>query len=91
MNDFNSTNTPKIHWMNHTAIFAALVALAFIATGGWFGRTMVEKLVTEMAMPVGLLWLLLIALTYGMLVSRQRFMALLTIACLLLLTAFGNQ
>jgi len=52
---------------------------------------MVEKLVTEMAMPVGLLWLLLIALTYGMLVSRQRFMALLTIACLLLLTAFGNQ
>lgn len=91
MNDFNSTNTPKIHWMNHTAIFAALVALAFIVTGGLFGRTMVEKLITEMAMPVGLLWLLLIAVTYATLVSRQRLMSLLAMICLLLLTVFGNQ
>jgi len=71
MNDFNSTNTPKIHWMNHTAIFAALVALAFIVTGGLFGRTMVEKLITEMAMPVGLLWLLLIAVTYATVFGNQ--------------------
>ena len=91
MHDFNSTNSPQIHWMNHTAIFAALVALAFIATGGLFGKTMVEQLITEMAMPLGLLWLLLIAVTYGTLVSRQRFMALLAMTCLLLVTAFGNQ
>lgn len=91
MNDFDSTNTPKIHWISHTAIFAALVALAFIATGGWFGRAMVEKLITEMAMPVGLVWLMLIAVTYAALVSRQRFMAMLAMTCLLLVTLFGNQ
>jgi uncharacterized SAM-binding protein YcdF (DUF218 family) len=91
MNDFNSTNSPKIHWISHTAIFGALVALAFIATGGVFGRTMVEKLITEMVMPLGVLWLLLIAISYGTLVSRQRFMALLTMTSLVLLTVLGNQ
>ena len=91
MHDFNSTNSPRIHWISHTAIFAALVALAFVATGGFFGKTMVEKLITEMAMPLGMVWLLLIAVTYGTLVSRQRFMSLLAITCLLLITVFGNQ
>lgn len=91
MNDFKSTNTPKIHWMSHSAIFAALVALAFIATGGLFGKTMVEKLITALAMPVGLFWLLLIAVTYGTLVARQRFIALLAMTCLLMVTVFGNQ
>ncbi len=91
MNDFNSTKSPQIHWISHTAIFGALVALAFIATGGIFGKTMVEKLITEMVMPLGLLWLLLIAVTYGTLVSRQRFMSLLAITALLLMTVFGNQ
>ncbi len=91
MNDFDSTNSPKIHWMSHTAIFAALVALAFVATGGVFGKTMVEKLITELVMPSGLVWLMLIALTYGLLVSRQRFMGTLALTCLVMLTALGNQ
>ena len=76
--------------MNHTAIFAALVALAFVVTGWLFGRTMVEKLITQMAMPVGFLWLLLIALTYFAFVSRQRFFWVITLICLVTLTMLGN-
>jgi len=91
MNDFNSTNLPKIHWMSHTAIFTALVALAFIATGALFGRTMVEKLITVLVMPLGLVWLMLIAVTYATLVARQRFLATLATTCLALVTVFGNQ
>ena len=77
--------------MSHTAIFAALIALAFITTAGWFGKTMVEKLITDMVMPVGLLWLMLIAVTYAAFVSRQRFMGMLALTSLVLLTTFGNR
>jgi len=77
--------------MSHTAILTSLVALAFVVTGGLFGKTMVEKLLTELVMPSGLVWLMLIAVTYGTLVSRQRFMGTIALICLVAFTTFGNQ
>jgi uncharacterized SAM-binding protein YcdF (DUF218 family) len=91
MNDFNSTNNSKIHWLSHAAIFAAVIALTIIATGGWFGITMVEKLLTRLAMPVGLLWLVMISVTYAAMVSRQRLVGILALIGLVLLTTFGNR
>ncbi len=76
--------------MSHTAIFTALTALAFALTGALFGKTMVEKLITELLMPLGVVWLLLIAVTYAALVVRQRMLGLLAMTCLLLLTGAGN-
>ena len=73
------------------AAFLVVGAIGLGAIALFFGRTMVEKVLTELAAPVGLVWMFLLFQTYLALLFRQGGFAILTIACWLLLTIFGNS
>ena len=51
---------------------------------------MLEKMMTELAMPVGLVWLVLMVMIYFCLLLRQAWPALVGFACWLILTLTGN-
>ena len=52
---------------------------------------MLEKILTTLVMPVGLVWLGLITSTYLLLMSRQKLLGIFSLGCLLIFTLGGNQ
>jgi uncharacterized SAM-binding protein YcdF (DUF218 family) len=71
-----------------TLLFAGTLFLA--AVGMVNGQTMVEKMVTELAMPIGIVWLALLALVYFCLLTKQAWPAVVGFFCWLILTLAGN-
>jgi uncharacterized SAM-binding protein YcdF (DUF218 family) len=65
--------------------------LATAAAGVVNGRTMVEKILTELVCPLGLVWLFLFAIVYFSLLMRLTWPAISTGLCWLLLTVAGNS
>ncbi len=72
-----------------------IVALAVVSAIGamWLliGQHTVEKLLTRLAMPVGLIWLTLIGICITCFVAKRRRLAVVSLLCLLLLTVSGNE
>lgn len=79
-------STLWIHLVSIGAVGALLVA----STGFVGGQDLLEKTLTELASPVGVVWLLLIVLIYFALLFRLGWLACLGIACWSVLTLFGN-
>ena len=52
---------------------------------------MLEKTLTSLVMPIGLVWVGLITLTYLLLISRQKIFGFFSLGCLLAITLGGNQ
>lgn len=52
---------------------------------------MLEKTLTSLVMPIGLVWVGLITLTYLLLISRQKILGFCSLGCLLAITLGGNQ
>ena len=52
---------------------------------------MLEKTLTSLVMPIGLVWVGLITLTYLLLISRQKILGFFSLGCLLAITLGGNQ
>ena len=77
-------------WLRLAGFFV-IVGLALGAVGIFFGKTMVEKLLTAMVAPLGLVWMLLLFHTYTALLFRQGWFALLSLASWLVITVFGNN
>ncbi|MEM7783405.1 MAG: YdcF family protein [Planctomycetota bacterium] len=73
--------------------------LAMVLVGGLFlgsigvisGKTMVEKMVTSLATPTGVVWLTLLVFVYFSLLTRKAGSALIGFFCWLLLTVGGNE
>lgn len=55
------------------------------------GLTLVEKILTELANPLGLVWMLLMLLAYFCFLMRQTWPAIVNLFCWLLLTVAGNS
>lgn len=72
-----------------TLLFIGVIFLG--ATGSIAGTTMVEKMLTALAMPLGIVWLSLIVMVYFSLLTRQAWPALAGSFCLLILTVAGNS
>ncbi len=72
-----------------------IVALAVVSAIGamWLliGQHTVEKLLTRLAMPVGLVWLILIGICITCFVAKRRRLAVVSLLCLTLLTVSGNE
>ena len=81
----------QIRFLAHglTLLFIGVIFMG--AAGSIAGATMVEKMLTDLAMPLGIVWLALIVLVYFSLLSRQAWPALAGFFCLLVLTAAGNS
>ena len=78
-------------------ILTHLLALFFVgvlfagAVGSISGPTMMEKMLTELAMPVGIIWLLLFVMVYFCLLTRQAWPAVVGLICWLFLSVAGND
>ena len=75
----------------HFAAIALIIGLMIGATGLVGGQALFEKTLTELAAPVGVVWLLLMLLIYFTLLFRHGWLALIGIVCWAVLTLFGNS
>lgn len=80
----------KSFWKS-IAILLLLAVTIFAILGYLGGITMLEKTLTSLVMPIGLVWVGLIPLTYLLLLSRQKILGFLSLGCLLAITLGGNQ
>jgi uncharacterized SAM-binding protein YcdF (DUF218 family) len=80
----------KSFWKS-IAILLLLAVTTFAILGYLGGITMLEKTLTSLVMPIGLVWVGLITLTYLLLISRQKILGFFSLGCLLAITLGGNQ
>lgn len=73
------------------ALFLGLCGSLAVGAAGAGGKTMLEKSLTDLASPIGLLWLMLMLMVYFCLVHRQAWPATVGFCCWLVLTACGNS
>lgn len=81
------SNQIKAHLLALTAIGGLIIGTAGMASG----QTLVEKILTELANPLGLVWMLLMLLSYFSFLMRQIWPAMVSLCCWLLLTVAGNS
>ena len=81
-------STPRVLPHLVSLMWFGFVALAVVY--GLAGRTMLEKTLTSLATPVGLVWLVLIAIGWWLIRSKRRGTAAVIFATWLLLTLSGN-
>lgn len=86
-----STSPGRFWFVRHTVVIAAVASLFVGGVGVVSGGTMVEKLLTALASPLGLVWLGLMLTMYFCLLLRQGWPALACFVLWLLLTLGGNQ
>lgn len=80
----------KFRFVPHLFLLAFLGAL-FVGLAGFVsGGTMVEKMLTGLASPVGFVWLALMGMVYFCMLLRQTWPAMIGLLCWLVLTAGGN-
>ena len=91
MNQIDSPHRTSVSLFRTLAFSVGLIAVVFSTTWAAFGRTMVEKLATELLMPVGLIWMMLIVAVGVCFMARQRAACFFSLAALVLLTVAGNS
>jgi len=80
----------RFKYLPHLLLLAFVGAIFCAIVGAVAGMTMLEKLLTSLAMPVGILWLLLLITIYFCLINRNAWPATMCFICWLLLTIAGN-
>ncbi len=83
--------TSRFRFLPHVLLLGFLGALFVGGAGVVSGPTMVEKLMTSLVSPVGLIWIGLMLLIYFCILNRQGWPAFAGFVCWLLLTIAGNQ
>ena len=81
----------QLRFLRHILLLGLIGCLLVGTTGLVSGPTMVEKLLTVLATPVGFLWLGLIAMIYFCAITRMIWPAIAGFLCWLILTIGGNQ
>jgi uncharacterized SAM-binding protein YcdF (DUF218 family) len=81
----------RLRVVRHILLLGFMGTLFIGSLGLVSGPTMVEKLLSSLAMPVGIVWVLLILLVYFCLLTRQAWPAIAGFCCWLVLTVAGNQ
>lgn len=75
----------------HALLLLAIGAIFLGAVSAVAGPTMAEKMLTDLAMPTGLIWLTLMVMIYFCLLNRQKWPAMAGMFCWLILTLAGNS
>jgi len=81
----------RFKYLPHVLLLLFVAAIFCSIVGVVATPTMLEKLVTALAMPLGVLWLLLLVTMYFCLVNRNSWPAIMCFVCWLLLTVGGNK
>lgn len=81
----------RFKYLPHLLLLAFVGAIFCAIVGAVAGMTMLEKLLTALVMPVGILWLLLLVTIYFCLINRNAWPAIMCFVCWLVLTIAGNS
>ena len=81
----------RFRYLPHLLLLAFVAAIFCAIVGVVAGMTMLEKLLTGLAMPIGILWLMLLVTIYFCLINRSSWPAIMCFACWLVLTVAGNS
>ena len=84
------STTPRFQFTRHLLFPFVVASLCLGAAYLAFGITVVEKSLSELAMPVGFVWLALIMWVYISLSLKQRITSVIAAACLAIIWCFGN-
>ncbi len=88
--DRGGDGNARFRYLPHLLLLAFVGAIFCAVVGAVAGMTMLEKLLTALAMPVGILWLFLLVTIYFCLINRNAWPATMCFICWLLLTVAGN-
>lgn len=80
----------KYRHLGHLLLLILIAGLFCTGAGLISGKAMVEKLIAAVLSPVGIVWLILILVTYFSLLNRRGWSAFSAITCLLIVTIGGN-
>ena len=80
----------RFRYVPHLLLLFFVAAIFCAIVGAVAGMTMLEKLLTALAMPTGILWLMLLVTIYFCLINRNSWPAIMCFACWLFLTVAGN-
>ena len=81
----------RFRYVPHLLLMGFVGAVFCAIVGAVAGMTMLEKLLTGLVMPVGILWLLLLVTIYFCLINRSSWPAFMCFLCWLFLTVAGNS
>lgn len=84
------TDGKRPRFFAHGLSLVFVGALSLAAVGAISGQTMIEKTLTSLAMPVGVVWLALMVMVYFCLLLKQSWPAIVGTICWLVLTIAGN-
>ncbi len=80
----------RFRYLPHLLLLAFVGAVFCAIVGAVAGMTMLEKLLTSLVMPVGIIWLFLLVTIYFCLINRTAWPAIMCFVCWLFLTVAGN-
>ena len=90
--DFGYDSVRPMAWYSkHLLALGGAATALFLLVEFFAGRTMLEKSLTSLASPIGVVWLMLFVWVYFSLMRRRIRQAVFGMVCWLLLTAAGNQ
>lgn len=81
----------RFRYVPHLLLMGFVGAIFCAIVGAVAGMPMLEKLLTALAMPIGILWLLLLITIYFCLINRNAWPAMMCFLCWLFLTVAGND
>jgi uncharacterized SAM-binding protein YcdF (DUF218 family) len=81
----------RFKYLPHMLLLLFVGAIFCAIVGAVAGPTMLEKLLTALVMPVGILWLLLLVTIYFCLINRNAWPATMCFLCWLIMTISGNS
>jgi uncharacterized SAM-binding protein YcdF (DUF218 family) len=88
--DLEGKRPGRLRYFAHGLGLVCTGAIVFASAGAISGRTMIEKMMTDLVMPLGLVWAGLLLIVYFCFLMRQWWPAIIGLACWLVLTLAGN-
>lgn len=80
-----------LRYFAHCLLLGFVGAVFLTGVGVISGQTMIEKMLTELLMPAGMVWVLLMVMVYFCFLSRQAWPALIGLTAWVVLTLGGNS
>lgn len=81
----------RFRYLPHVLLLGFVGAIFCAVVGVVAGQTMLEKLLTTLAMPLGIVWLALLVMVYFCLINRQAWPAIIGFLCWIFITLAGNS
>lgn len=81
----------RFRYLPHLLLLGFIATVFCVVVGAVAGQTMLEKLLTTLAMPLGVVWMALLVMVYFCLINRQAWPAIIGFLCWVFVSLAGNS